>query len=169
MGHDDRCDERMLALETRLRALEDESEIRRLIGSYGPRVDSGDADGASQLWDREGIYDVDDLLMHGQAAIAAMVMSAQHQSFISRGCAHVIGPPHILLEGDDAVAVCHSLLLLHEKDRFVVQRATANHWRLHRGEAGWRVTTRTSRILDGRGESPDLFRRGLRPDEFTNG
>lgn len=165
MGHDDRCDERMQALETRLRTLEDESEIRRVIGSYGPLVDSGDADGASQLWDPEGIYDVDDLLMDGQHAIAAMVMSPQHRSFISGGCAHVIGPPHIRLEGDDAVAVCHSLLVLHKNGRFVVQRATANHWKLHRGDAGWRVTTRTSRLLDGRGESPDLFRRGLRPDE----
>ncbi|GAB3742646.1 hypothetical protein GCM10027598_74780 [Amycolatopsis oliviviridis] len=42
--------------------------------------------------------------------------------------------------------------------RFVVRRATANHWRLRREENGWAVTVRTNRVLDGRPESPALLR-----------
>jgi uncharacterized protein (TIGR02246 family) len=151
-------EQRLRAMGQRLRALEDEAEIRRLIASYGPRADSGDAQGTAGLWEADGVYDVDELVMEGQSAIAAMVSSPHHQGWIASGCAHVLSPAHVLIDGDDAVAVCHSLMLVNEEGRFVVRRATANHWTLRRGEAGWRVLRRTSRILDGRPEAPALFR-----------
>ena len=40
-------DDRIADLERRLRALEDERDIARVIASYGPLVDSGDAEGAA--------------------------------------------------------------------------------------------------------------------------
>ena len=40
---------------------------------------------------------------------------------------------------------------------FTLRRATANHWQLRRTESGWRAVDRTNRVLDGRGESPDLL------------
>lgn len=46
-------------LLTRLRRLEDERDIARLITSYGPAVDAGDADAAAALWATDGVYDVD--------------------------------------------------------------------------------------------------------------
>lgn len=73
-----------------------------------------------------------------------------------------MGPPHITVEGDGAVAVCHSLMVVHEAGRYVVRRATANHWRLRRMPSGWEVATRTNRILDGRAESPALLVAGVR-------
>ncbi|MFD5656688.1 nuclear transport factor 2 family protein [Streptomyces hirsutus] len=78
--------------------------------------------------------------------------------------AHVVGPPHITVDGDEAVAVCHSLMIVHEEGRYVVRRATANHWLLRRTDSGsgWQVVTRTNRILDGRPESPALLTRGVR-------
>jgi uncharacterized protein (TIGR02246 family) len=162
-AEDSALERRLAALETRVRALEDEAAIRSLIADYGPRVDSGDAKGAARLWEADGVYDVDELLMQGRAEIAAMVGSAAHQSWIRSGCAHVIGPPSIQLVGDEAVAVCHSLMLVHERGRFVVRRVTANHWTLRRGDEEWRVVVRTSRVLDGRPESPELLSRGVTP------
>lgn len=150
-------EERLQLLEQRVRQLEDEREVSRLVASYGPLVDSGQADAVAELWDSDGVYDVDELFMKGREQIAAMVRSPQHQSWISGGCGHLLLPPSVSVTGDAAVAVCYSLMVVHRDDRFVVRRLTANHWRLRRGVDGWRVTTRTSRVLDGRPESPALL------------
>ena len=144
-------------LETRLRQLEDHQEITRLITSYGPLVDSGSAGEVADLWESEGTYDVDELTMRGRDEIRAMVSGPRHQGWIADGCAHFLGPAHVTIEGNDAVAVCHSLMIVHDGGRFVVRRATANRWELHRCAQGWRVTRRTSRVLDGREESPRLL------------
>ncbi|MFD0537223.1 nuclear transport factor 2 family protein [Actinomadura luteofluorescens] len=86
---------RLAALEERLRALEDEREITRLILSYGPLVDGGCAAEVAGLWEPDGVYDVDELMMTGHPEIEGMVRSANHQRWISGGCAHVVGPPHV--------------------------------------------------------------------------
>ncbi|WP_406448165.1 nuclear transport factor 2 family protein [Streptomyces sp. NBC_00876] len=157
-------EDRLAAVEARLRLLEDERDIARTMASYGPLVDSGDADGVAALWAPDGVYDIDEIFLAGRERIREMVRSPAHQGWIQQGCAHVVGPPHITVEGDEAVAVCHSLMVVHEAGRYVVRRATANHWRLRRARsgAGWQVVTRTNRILDGRPESPELLAAGVR-------
>ncbi|TDC97265.1 nuclear transport factor 2 family protein [Actinomadura sp. 7K507] len=150
-------DSRLDALEARLRALEDERDITRLILSYGPLVDSGCAGDVAALWTEDGVYDVDEILMTGQAEIEAMVRSAPHQRWIAGGCAHVVGPPHVTVDGDEATAVGYTLMIVNTPDGFALRRATANHWRLRRTPAGWRAVNRTNCVLDGREESPDLL------------
>ncbi|WP_067461393.1 nuclear transport factor 2 family protein [Actinomadura macra] len=150
---------RLDELERRLRALEDEREITRLILSYGPLVDCGAADGVAALWAAEGVYDVDELMMDGHAEIEAMVRSANHRRWIEGGCAHVVGPPHVSVSGDQAAAVGYTLMIVNGPDGFAVHRATANHWLLRRTPGGWRALRRTNRVLDGRAESPALLRR----------
>ncbi|TQS26617.1 nuclear transport factor 2 family protein [Microbispora sp. KK1-11] len=152
---------RLARLEERTRALEDEREVTRLILSYGPLVDSGSADAVAGLWDADGVYDVDELLMRGQDQIAAMVRSDAHQGWIAGGCAHFVGPPRVTLAGDDATALSYSLMVTHGDGGFVLRRATANHWTLRRTDAGWRIVTRTARVLDGRPESPALLASGV--------
>ena len=155
-------EDRLADLETRLRVLEDEREIARLIAAYGPLVDAGAAREVAALWTEDGVYDVDEVYLDGIDAIAGMVGSPAHQSWIRGGCAHVVGPPRITVDGDDAVAVCHSLMVVHTDEGFVVRRATANHWQLRRTDQGWRATVRTNRVLDGRAESPALLGAGAR-------
>ncbi|WP_328334580.1 MULTISPECIES: nuclear transport factor 2 family protein [unclassified Streptomyces] len=149
-------------LEQRLSRLEDEAAITSLILSYGPLVDSGQAEAVAGLWEEDGVYDVDELLMTGRAEIAAMVRSANHRRWIDLGCAHIVGAPRVRVRGDDAVAVCYTTMIVRDPVAgvFTVRRATANHWRLRRSAAGWRVTVRTSRVLDGRAESPELLATG---------
>lgn len=159
--------DRITELEARMQLLEDEREIASLIASYGPLVDSGDAKAVAALWESDGVYDVDEAYLVGHGQLAAMVRSGGHQQWIAGGCAHFLGPAKITLAGDYATAVCHSLMVVRRDGEFVIRRATANHWQLHRSAEGWRVTTRTSRVLDGREESPELLRRGahgLPPD-----
>ncbi|MEU8706858.1 nuclear transport factor 2 family protein [Streptomyces sp. NPDC048565] len=153
---------RLAAVEARLRLLEDERDIARTMAAYGPLVDGGEADSVAALWAPDGVYDIDEIFLAGREQIRGMVRSPAHQGWIRQGCAHVVGPPHITVEGDEAVAVCHSLMVVQEAGRYVVRRATANHWRLVRTESGWQVVTRTNRILDGRPESPALLVAGVR-------
>ena len=154
-------EQRLARLEQRLTALEDEREISRLIASYGPRVDAGDAEAVAALWESDGVYDVDEWLMTGRDQVERMVRSQGHRNWIETGCAHVVGPPHVTVTGDEAVAVCHSLMVVHQDGQYRVHRATANHWRLRKGPDGWRVTVRTNRVLDGREESPALLGDGV--------
>lgn len=153
-------DDRMAALERRIQLLEDEREISRLLGTYGALADAGRAEDVAAIWEPDGVYDNDEVTMIGQDQLIAMINSAGHQGWIAGGCAHFNGPPAITVHGDTAVAVTHSLMVVHRDGAFVVRRATANHWQLRRGPDGWRATVRTGRILDGRPESPGLLAAG---------
>lgn len=158
-------DDRLAALEARLRRLEDEREISHLIAGYGPLVDAGAADDVAALWTEDGVYDVDEAYLDGASAIRRMVESKAHQGWIAGGCAHFLGPARITVAGDEAVAICHSLMVVHTDEGFQVRRATANHWQLRRTPDGWRTTVRTSRVLDGRAESPALLAAGARGEQ----
>ncbi|MGV0993623.1 MAG: nuclear transport factor 2 family protein [Mycobacterium sp.] len=149
-------------IERRLRMLEDERDIARLIASYGPLVDSGDADGAAALWTVDGSYDVEGWSMSGRDEIAAMVRSDAHQGLISAGCCHFFGPPVVEVSGDVAVAVCESTLLVRrESGGYAVARAGVHLLRLSREHDGWRIVSRTARQLDGGTAGRDLIAEGL--------
>src|SRR5215213_6946114 len=72
-------DERLAELERRLQRVEYERAIERLIASYGPLVDAGEADSAAQLWATDGTYDVEGWPMRSREDVAAMVRSDEHQ------------------------------------------------------------------------------------------
>jgi SnoaL-like protein len=154
-------EERLAGLERRLAAMEDERAIERLIASYGPLVDCGEADAAAQLWATDGSYDVEGWPMRSRADVAAMVRSSAHQGLIGRGCCHFLGPSVVTVDGDDAVAVCESILVLHRGEGFTVSRAGANHFRLQRIDGRWQIVARTTRALDGQAEARDLLASGV--------
>jgi uncharacterized protein (TIGR02246 family) len=148
-------------LAARLRRLEDDRDIRQLIASYGPAVDAGDPDAAARLWASDGIYHVDGWRMEGRAEVHAMVASVAHQNLVAKGCCHFLGPCVVTVSGDSAVAVCESLVLVHDDDGYDVWRATAHHFVLQRIDDQWRISTRTSRLLDGNPDAHALLTRGL--------
>ncbi|MFL6061849.1 MAG: nuclear transport factor 2 family protein [Marmoricola sp.] len=142
-------DERLRALEARLALLEDERAISRLVGCYGPLVDAADADAVAALWAEDGTYDVEGWEMRSRAEVHAMVLSPQHQGLVAGGCTHFLGPVVVTLDGDTAVAVCESVLVVHREGRFHLARAGANRFELARGAGGWEITARVTRALDG--------------------
>ncbi|HET9876900.1 MAG TPA: nuclear transport factor 2 family protein [Mycobacterium sp.] len=148
-------------LEQRLQRVEDERAIERLLASYGPLVDAGEADAAAALWTTDGSYDVEGWSMRSRDDVAAMVRSDAHQGLIGRGSAHFLGPAVVTVDGDDAVAVCESALLLHRDGRFVVGRAGANYFRLRRIDGRWQIVSRTTRSLDGKAEARQLLSDGI--------
>ena len=148
-------------LVARLRRLEDDRDIRQLIASYGPAVDAGDPDASARLWATDGVYDVDGWRMEGRADVHAMISSEAHQKLVRKGCSHFLGPCVVTVDGDDAVAVCESLVLIRDGDGYRVWRATAHHFALRRIDDQWQITTRTSRVLDGNPDAHALLLKGL--------
>lgn len=146
----------------RLQRLEDELAITKLIASYGPSVDAGNADNAAALWALDGTYDVEDWLMTGRNGVHQMVSSSGHQDLVAAGCCHFLGPAVVTVDGDNAVAVCESLVLLRDDaGDYRVWRATANHFALERRDGHWQITTRTSRLLNGNPYAHILLNLGL--------
>jgi SnoaL-like domain len=151
----------LVALERRLKRIEDERQIERLIASYGPFVDAGDAEAVAAMWAPEGTYDVEGLSMRSRDDVRAMVLSEQHQKLIGEGCCHFLGPAVVNVDGDSAVAVCESALLVHHGKRFAVFRVGVHYFALDRVESGWEIRTRVARALDGDPSARDLLAAGV--------
>jgi hypothetical protein len=150
------------SLERRLRALEDERDIARLVASYGPLVDSGDPDAVAALWAVDGGYDTGDWKMSSRDDVAAMVRSEAHRGLVAQGCCHFFGPPAVTVDGDEAVAICQSTLLVRRESRgYNVARAGVHLIRLRRAGHGWEIVSRTARQLDGSGQANALIAAGV--------
>jgi uncharacterized protein (TIGR02246 family) len=152
-------DGELLRISETLRVLEDEREIVRLISSYGPAVDSGQSEAAAAIWTEDGVYDTDSAVWRGRAEIAGMVEGSFHQQLIAEGAAHVVGVPHIRVNGHRAVATCYSRVFRHGDGGFEVWRVAVNRWELVRTPEGWRTAYRTNRLLDGSAAARELLAR----------
>lgn len=148
-------------LEKRLAHIEDERAVERLIASYGPLVDAGEADATAELWAVDGSYQVEGWHMRSRDDVAAMVRSDAHQGLIHHGCSHFLGPAVVTVDGDDAVAVCESVLLLRRNGAYVAARAGANYFRLRRIDGRWQIVERTTHALDGSAAPRDLLSAGV--------
>jgi hypothetical protein len=138
------------SLEARLRTLENKEAIRELIARYGPLADSGDSEGVAALWINEGSYTVGGMAeAKGRAAIAGLIDGETHRQLMHSGCAHLLGPVAIELDGDVAVARGHSIVFRHSYAGFKVWRVSANRWELERCTEGWLVRRRVNAPLDG--------------------
>ncbi len=153
-------EERLDALEGRLRSAEDRLAIMDLVHSYGAAVDTGSAQVTADIFTSDGVYDVDTGLLAGREEIAAMVEGDPHQGLIAHGCGHLMTAPQITLDGDRATVRSYSQLIVRRAstDGFAVARLTANQWELIRTDDGWRVERRIARMVDGSAEPRDLLR-----------
>ena len=138
------------AIARRLGALEDRDAIRSLIAAYGPLADSGEAAELAGLWAEDGGYGVGGIgTAHGRNAIAGLIDGETHRALMADGCAHLLGPVAIDLDGDRAVARGHSIVFRHHAGAFAVHRVSANRWDLERRGGQWRVRHRENALLDG--------------------
>jgi len=155
-------EEKLVELEKRLQAAEDQLEIIRLLNTYGPAVDSGESQPAAQLWIEDGAYDVGgESRIVGHDDIAAIYDSEGHQELVHKGVSHLTATPRITVQGDTAEAVAYSFVVLKEDETWYIWRAAANHWTLVRTPEGWRIAERFNRVLDGSEASHNTLRRGL--------
>lgn len=159
-------EDRLAALEARLRKAEDQLEILNLLNTYGPLVDSATAEPAGALWEAGGGYsftlpDGGTKRLSAPDEIAGMYGWPGHLDLVNTGCAHLTGTPKITVDGDEAQAVGYSVVILKESERWFLWRAAVNHWTLRRTADGWRIAERVNRALDGSAESHAIMRRVL--------
>ncbi|MFM7784968.1 MAG: nuclear transport factor 2 family protein [Gammaproteobacteria bacterium] len=141
---------RLAALEARLSELEDCEAIRNLVASYGPLADSGDAEGVAALWAEDGVYAVGGFGENaGREAVAALIRAPFHQQLMQDGCAHALGPVHIRIEGDRALAIGYSVVFHRTGESFEAWRVSANRWELEKRNGRWQVRRRRNALLDG--------------------
>lgn len=141
----------MVDAQNRLQRLEDLEAIRNLIASYGPLADSGDADGVAALWSASGTYDVGGFgVSVGRPAIAALICGDTHQSLMAQGCAHILSPHQIMLNGATAIATGYSIVFRKIGDAYEAWRVSHNRWELSRQTDGsWLVDMRVNRPVSG--------------------
>jgi SnoaL-like domain len=146
-------------LDIRIRRLEDESAIQRLVMSYGPAADAGDSSFAAGLWLQDGEYDWDanGEPHRGSEAVDSMLQTDAHRQLMSEGVAHFGGPLLVEVDGDRATAVNYSLIMRRDRQRFYLWRVSAVRWDLERSGSTWRVQRRTNRLLDESGAGRELF------------
>ncbi len=149
-------EERLEQLESRLRVAEDRLAIADLIASYGPAVDRRDGAATEALWTADGTYVIGDEVVPF-AELADIVDRPGHLRYVNAGCSHFLSPPRIEITGDTAVAVNYSMVVMHEGQRWVVDRLSANRWELVRTAEGWRVQVRSNRTITGVEEARALL------------
>lgn len=155
-------EDRLKVLEQRLRELEDRQEIYQLIARYGLAADGMSRAGLESLWAPDGCYDTSHHQFESAAAVGAIVDDPLHLGFIAQGCAHVLSLPHVLLQGDQAIATNYSRVYVLREGEWHVARAAANRWELTRDAQGrWRVARRINRLLDGTPAPRALLAQGL--------
>jgi hypothetical protein len=154
-------EERFTALETRLRAAEDQLEILRLLNTYGPAVDSGSAEAAADLWLEDGIYDAGGVTRFTPEALITMYNDEGHQGLVHTGSSHLTATPRIEVNGDHAEAVAYSFVVVKRDEEWFIMRGAINHWQLVRTARGWRIKERFNRVLDGSAASHEVMRRAL--------
>ena len=147
--HNDSLTRQLVSLEARVRYLEDQADVLRLVFSWGPAVDSGSADEAGDLWDDLGVLESDLSRLEGPSGVVAMVQSEGQQSLIQQGCAHVQSAPLVMIDGDSAVVTTYSQVYLHAEGGHNVWRVSANRWECRRTVAGWKLISRVNRVIDG--------------------
>jgi hypothetical protein len=144
---------RLDALERRVRALEDEREIRALIGRYGARADGGDHEGFVDLFSADGAMTLvggapgtdrsDDLRWEGRDGLRQFIDEPTMHMAIEGRSLHASGlglRAHI--DGDDAVALSCSLVVVAEADGLRVHGGGFERWTLRRHDGAWRILER---------------------------
>jgi len=159
-------EDRLAALETRLRTAEDQLEIIRLLSSYGPMVDSGSGKEAADLWIEGGGYNFSGglsggMTMRAPQELIGMYETEGHMGLVSTGVSHLTATPQITINGDEAKAVGYSFVVLREGERWFLWRAAINHWTLVRTPKGWKIKERFNRALNGSEDSLETMRKAL--------
>ena len=145
------------ALEARIARLEDQLAIHRLINSWGPAVDTGQAEAAAALFSDDAVLKSDMSHLIGPAAIEEMVHSDGQQALIRQGSAHIPAFPLVEIDGDSARALGYSRVYLHTESGYEVWRVSANYWEFRRTAKGWRVSSRVNHVIDGGPEAQELL------------
>ena len=149
------------SIEERLRAVEDRLAIAQLVCGYGYAVDGCNAEAVGSFYAEDGVYAVaGSSAWEGRDAVAGITASTGHLSLVTAGCAHISTAPYIVLDGDRAVATCHTMVPVKRADGYHIARMSASRIQCSRKPGGgWQIDHRQNYLLDGAKEGPALLAR----------
>jgi hypothetical protein len=165
-------------LEQRVRLIEDRLDIYNLIASHPPSADTGAGEYTASVWTEDGVFDrgAEFPRPTGRAAISGGSSNPEHHRAIEQGIAHFAGLPYVRVTGDTAVAISYLQILVPDRvgpvfevpnhgasGGFHVHRVSANRWEFVRTAAGWKISRRTLRPLDGTPPAREILRGALAP------
>jgi hypothetical protein len=153
--------DRLVALEDRIRFLEDSAELNRLVASWGPAADTANGTAASWFWTEDAVLETETHRLDGAAGVRAMIDGEGQQALVRQGCAHVQSLPVVRIDGDDAMAINYGRVYRHAEDGYEIWRVSVNCWEFRRTADGWRVTRRKVHVIDGGPESRELLSRAI--------
>lgn len=143
-----RSEDRLDALERRLRELEDREEIREVIARYGFTADLGHDEEYVAQYTEDGEYDTGKGHHRGHHELYEFIHSPEggHKKYVEgRGSQHTSHNLYIRIDGDTAWAECYSVVFVRtgpENDAFGVHTAAYNHWDFRRVDGRWRIRRR---------------------------
>ena len=127
----------MATVEERLQKLEDQQAIYQVVCGYGYSVDGCNAASVGDRYVEDGVYAVGDMPSWiGREAIAAITRDPGHLGLVGAGCAHLSSLPFVVIEGDRAVATCHTMVPMHGESGFFIGRLSASRIELVRAGDG---------------------------------
>lgn len=148
-------------LTKRVRALEDEREIRELLSRYGYNADAGRDEAYLDLFTEDGAYDISMGESHsayptivrfeGRDALRDFIKDprAHHRPDYYRQSLHVQGNNVVVhVEGDSAVVNSYSIVLRRsDASAAYLHAAGTNRWLLERVDGSWRIKERRRREI----------------------
>lgn len=154
-------------IERRLRSLEDQLAIHRIIMTHPPAADTGNAEFWLEIQGDSGLTDygtdpgqgVGDLVgLVTAAQLTGWTSSPQFQAAQQAGLAHVASAPVVVVTGDEASAWNYHQTIIREENGFRVFRLFSNHWKFSRSAHGWHLDMRKCRLIDGNEQALDILR-----------
>jgi ketosteroid isomerase-like protein len=151
-------------LVARVRRLEDEREVLRVLTRYGFAVDLGDADATAALYTDDTDIDLGPTSrFRGTDGARQLVLDQRHQEIVGR-CAHTMGPFVVDLDvtGDRATATGYVRVYVSDADMRNPRlwRLGYTYFELVRAGSTWRIARRLSRS-PGAPDGAALLRPGL--------
>jgi hypothetical protein len=148
--------DRIEELEKRVRALEDEREIRELLSRYSFGADVYRGESWVSLWTDDGLYDLGPTVSYrGRDELMELITGpgmppARHAQH------HTEGPLIIRVDGDDAVVEGYSITYVKREDVNEVWNLGFSRWILRREGGRWRIAARHRREA-GTDEQADVI------------
>jgi hypothetical protein len=79
-----------------------------------------------------------------------------HVAGIAKGISHAHSFPHVMIDGDKAEVIAHSVIHLRDDAGWRSVRVAANRYRCERSDGRWQIVSRENRQL-GSAEARALF------------
>jgi hypothetical protein len=151
-------------LGERIRRLEDERDIRRVIELNWLLADAGPAEAFTALYTEDCVVDLGrlvapdiDTVIHGHAGVRARYTDPDHAAWEGRSHHLSAGPQPICITGDTAEAITYAMTTMFIDGAPKLFVTGFNFWKLRREGGRWRIYHRIARRL-GDSDVCELFK-----------